>query len=82
MSATGSSSFRDEFRQMTTDAEIQTLKPLACDMINAVGEGLKQRKHEHNNLKTNTNDENVCRMANMNDTAFEEYFGSIWWARD
>ena len=84
IAATGSSSLRHEFRQITTDAEIQTLKPLACDMINAVEEGLDLRKNEHNHVETNTNDENVYKMTNMYDidTAVDEYFGSIWWARD
>ena len=84
ISATGSSFLRDDFQQMTTDAQIQTPKPLAFSMINAVGEGLNLGENEHNHVETNTNDENVYKMANMYDidTAVEKYFGSIWWARD
>ena len=51
-------------------------------MIKAVEEGLNLRKNEHNHVERN--EENVDKMANMYDidTAVEEYFGSIWWARD
>ena len=53
-------------------------------MINAVEDGLNLRKNEHNNLKTNTNDENIYKIVYTYaiDTAVEEYFGSIWWTRD
>ena len=68
-------------QQITTDAEIQTLKPLDCDMIDAVQEGLFNLR-ENEQSYVGTNDENVYNRANMYAIVVEEYSGSIWWARD
>ena len=72
---------RDMLQQiLKTDDKKLTLKPLACDMISTVQEGLNLSKNEQNYLETN--DENVNKIANMYAIAVEEYSGIIWWARD
>jgi len=84
MESVGSTAdLRDELQQITTDAEMkQTLKPLACDMINAVEDTLNAGGGKYQTSYVRTNDENICRNANMYGITAVEYFGSIWWARD
>jgi len=70
--------FRDAFQPMTTD---KIHNSMARNLINSVDDedGLNAGKYQFNYVPTN--DDNICRSANMYDFAGVVYFGSIWWGK-